>query len=256
MAKNIIVEEELFIDVDAPEEKIDDIVYLISCFIDNDVSEYMSNIMDDYDEDNSPYVIKLVIKSGDNNKLTLTKDELDYIEYRDCISDALDHVYCFDSIESESVQKDLGSYLGYIFENPFWEKKVYYHYVLTNFETEYDALKGEIVVVAKCYCTFMTGYYDSDDECHEISYEQYIEDLEELYTDEPTIRALDKATGIEEYGYEEELKLTKEEKEILVTIGYYDDYDYPDTIDGYAGKMHHVGYGAYCDDDGDNWDFL
>lgn len=32
---------------------------------------------------------------------------------------------------------------------------------------------------------------------------------------------------------------------------------YPDTIFGEGGvKMFHVGDGAYCDDDGDNWDFL
>ena len=32
---------------------------------------------------------------------------------------------------------------------------------------------------------------------------------------------------------------------------------YPDTIIGEGGfKMYHVGDGAYCDDDGDNWDFF
>ena len=34
-------------------------------------------------------------------------------------------------------------------------------------------------------------------------------------------------------------------------------YDVPDTIFEEGGvKMFHVGDGAYCDDDGDNWDFL
>lgn len=31
---------------------------------------------------------------------------------------------------------------------------------------------------------------------------------------------------------------------------------YPDTIYGLTGTMYHVGDGAYCDDDGDNWEFL
>ena len=38
----------------------------------------------------------------------------------------------------------------------------------------------------------------------------------------------------------------------------YDDYSgYPDMFFGEGGvKMFHVGDGAYCDDDGDNWEFL
>ena len=55
-------------------------------------------------------------------------------------------------------------------------------------------------------------------------------------------------------------------KTIIVVIGqksYRVDIDddecpteYPETLYGDAGRMHHVGNGAYCDDDGDNWDFL
>lgn len=37
-----------------------------------------------------------------------------------------------------------------------------------------------------------------------------------------------------------------------------DDYDhgYPDTMWEGGTKMYHMGGGVYCDDDGDNWDFL
>lgn len=36
-----------------------------------------------------------------------------------------------------------------------------------------------------------------------------------------------------------------------------DDYDgFPIHIYNEYGQMHHVGDGAYCDDDGDNWDFF
>ena len=37
-----------------------------------------------------------------------------------------------------------------------------------------------------------------------------------------------------------------------------DDYDHgcPDTIWEGGAKMYHMGGGVYCDDDGDNWDFL
>lgn len=35
-----------------------------------------------------------------------------------------------------------------------------------------------------------------------------------------------------------------------------DDHEYPDTVWEGGIKMHHIGDGSYCDDDGDNWHFF
>ena len=52
-------------------------------------------------------------------------------------------------------------------------------------------------------------------------------------------------------------EITSGDVETFDLVEYDDCGGYPDTIFGEGGeKMFHVGDGAYCDDDGDNWEFL
>jgi hypothetical protein len=53
--------------------------------------------------------------------------------------------------------------------------------------------------------------------------------------------------------YEE---ITSGDVEVVECCGPYGRVSYPDVFYGEAGRMYHIGDGVYCDDDGDNWDFL
>ena len=261
MANTIVVEkEELF--TNDMEETIDTITDLIADFIEHDVQKVLSDINDNWNTIELPQTVKLIIKSIDcDDKLVLSKDDVDFIE-GDRINEAIEYTSLSEYSDDLYVETEDERITGYINDDPYWEERSYYHYAYADFGAEYDAEKGELAIIAECNARFRSGY-GCEDEPDEITREEYIEACEELITDEKTVNALDKALSL---GYYDEVKLkeelTEEEKELLTAIGYLnnDDDDYytgcPDIIYGYAGKMHHVGDGAYCDDDGDNWEFL
>lgn len=225
MANTIVVKEKLFVDVD--ETKVDEIRSLVTSFIDSDVKEALSSIIDNYATVETPQTVKLIVRSEDfNEKLELTKDELEYIEC-DCIDDAIADSFMSEYSDSFYIETETETERGYTCEEcRDWVKVCYGRFASATFDVEFDTAKGELVVTAECNAAFTYTISGSDNGPDEISRDEYIDGVKALVTDKETADAIEKAMNIDGYG-EEELeeseKLTKREKELLDSIGFFDD---------------------------------
>ena len=228
----MVLEKELmFTELEETTEKIGDVRKLFVEFIEDDVAKILRHITESYAETCLPQEIRLIVICCDERgkKLALSDRECDYVEY-ECISDAIEEAnihmaYAGDEyFETESIE----SGKGYIYEGCYyyhWEKKAYSHFACASFIVRVDSRKCKITVDAECNVNFQAKY-DLAEEGYNVTREDYLKELAALVTDEPTVRALDKAMRIEGASKEELLwhgdawKLSDEERQLLTAVGY------------------------------------
>ena len=185
-------------DANQPERKIDDIRRLITRFIEEDITDVLSDIDENYEKIELPQTVKLTIKSGDcDDELVLDEDEFAYIE-DECIDEAIDGTPLrefSDFLYVETADKGVDGY--YCEGSRQWEKRHYYHFAYASFDVEFNDYLGELTITADCNARFGIEY-DGTDEGDEITREEYINGLKALVTDEAAIEALERAMSADD----------------------------------------------------------
>ncbi len=221
-------------------ETVNKIRSSIAEFIEKDVKKKLIELEKNYEEVDYPQTLMLIMKSFDDRGFALDEEGQEYIR-TECIRDAIEETSLNEYYDDFHVELEGVSGNGYVYDDGSWLRKIYYHCGFADFSIEIDTKKMEIAFIAKCSLNFWI-MVDGAPGDYRPTRDEYVDEIELMITDKAKVDALDKIVEIEKFkGIElEELgdegRLTESEKEILVSIGYFDDdndgcYDFDDYPD-------------------------